>query len=99
MNGDYGFERDLERWLDTEAPPRAPGGLHGTVIERARTARQRPGWQVSLRGGAFGPSARVAGRPAIGIALVVLALTLALVGALLAGTFRPSPVNPLVRTG
>jgi hypothetical protein len=47
MNPDAQFERDLERWLQAEAPATAPAGLHAAVIDRARTRRQRPGWATS----------------------------------------------------
>src|SRR6187402_2002522 len=42
------FERDLEQWLQTEAPASAPAGFHASVMDRARTLRQRPGWATSL---------------------------------------------------
>jgi WD40 repeat protein len=44
MNPNAKFERDLEQWLQAEAPASAPTGLHAAVIDRARTMRQRPGW-------------------------------------------------------
>jgi Tol biopolymer transport system component len=47
MNPNAQFERDLERWLQAEAPATAPAGLHAAVIDRARTRRQRPGWATS----------------------------------------------------
>jgi WD40 repeat protein len=47
MNANAQFERDLERWLQAEAPATAPAGLHAAVIDRARTRRQRPGWATS----------------------------------------------------
>jgi photosystem II stability/assembly factor-like uncharacterized protein len=50
MNPNMQFERDLERWLQAEAPASAPAGLHAAVIDRARTRRQRPGWAVSPLG-------------------------------------------------
>ena len=33
MNPNGSFERDLERWLQAEAPARAPEGLHAAVID------------------------------------------------------------------
>ena len=64
MNPNGTFGRDLERWLDDEAPLAGPTGLHEGILERARAIRQRPGWIVSFRGdefpsrgGAFGWSA------------------------------------------
>ena len=44
MNPNTPFERDLEQWLQTEAPASAPAGFHASVMDRARTLRQRPGW-------------------------------------------------------
>jgi hypothetical protein len=48
MNPNAQFERDLEQWLHTEAPASAPAGFHATVMDRARTLRQRPAWVTSL---------------------------------------------------
>jgi len=48
MNPNTQFERDLEQWLRAEAPASAPAGFHATVMARARTLRQRPGWATSL---------------------------------------------------
>ena len=48
MNPNTQFERDLEQWLRTEAPASAPAGFHASVMDRARTLRQRPGWATSL---------------------------------------------------
>ena len=48
MNPNAQFERDLEQWLQTEAPASAPAGFHASVMDRARTLRQRPGWATSL---------------------------------------------------
>ena len=47
MNPNAQFERDLEQWLQAEAPATAPAGLHAAVIDRARMRRQRPGWATS----------------------------------------------------
>jgi hypothetical protein len=54
MNPNAQFERDLEQWLQTEAPASAPVGLHASVMDRARTLRQRPGWTMSFPGRRFG---------------------------------------------
>ena len=48
MNANTQFERDLEQWLQTEAPASAPAGFHASVMDRARTLRQRPGWATTL---------------------------------------------------
>src|SRR5215211_6191562 len=49
MNPNAQFDRDLKEWLRTKAPASAPAGFHTTVMDRARTLRQRPGWATSLR--------------------------------------------------
>ena len=54
MNPNTQFERDLEQWLQTEAPASAPAGFHAAVMDRARTLRQRPGWATSLPVRRFG---------------------------------------------
>jgi hypothetical protein len=54
MNPNAKFERDLEQWLQTEAPASAPAGFHASVMDRARTLRQRPGWATSLPVRRFG---------------------------------------------
>jgi transglutaminase superfamily protein len=85
MNPNGTFGRDLERWLDDEAPLAGPTGLHEGILERARAIRQRPGWIVSVRGdefpsrgGAFGWSGvpRLAAIAAIGLLAVGVALYL-----------------------
>ncbi len=77
------FDRELAAWLDTEASITAPVGLHAMVIERARVARQRPGWLVAVRGETIGLR-RVPGldrRSLVALAvLALLAASWALVG-------------------
>ena len=89
MNRNTPFERDLEAWLQQEAPPSAPAGFHGAVMDRARTLRQRPRWAASS------PAQR-AGRDR-GITLLAAAALLLVGGALAAasGLLRlPSVVPP-----
>jgi N-acetylneuraminic acid mutarotase len=96
MNAHRTFDRDLERWLEAEAPEGGPAGLHEAAMERARTMRQRPRLIASLRGGAFPSPTWPIGRPAVPMAylLLVLGLVLALiVGAIAAGTIRSQPVR------
>ena len=78
MNPNAQFERDLEQWLQTEAPASAPAGFHATVMDRARTLRQRPGWATSLPVRRFGR-----GR---GMTLLAAAALLLVGGALAAGS-------------
>ena len=96
MNPSGQFERDLERWLEAEAPRTAPADLHEVTVELARTRRQRPEWLVALRGGAFPtPIGRTDLR--IVVLLVVLGLAIALaVGAVAGGAFRSDPARHLV---
>ena len=54
MNPNAQFERDLEQWLQTEAPASAPAGFHASVMDRARTLRQRPGWTRTFPARRFG---------------------------------------------
>ena len=54
MNPNTQFERDLEQWLQAEAPASAPAGFHATVMDRARTLRQRPGWTTTFPARRFG---------------------------------------------
>jgi hypothetical protein len=92
MNPNAQFERDLEQWLETEAPASAPAGFHALVIDRARTLRQRPGWATSLPVRRFG---RARGR---GMTLLAAAALLLVGGALAAGSGflrLPSIVPPL----
>ena len=78
MNPNTQFERDLEQWLQTEAPASAPAGFHATVMDRARTLRQRPGWTRTFPARRFGR-----GR---GITLLAAAALLLVGGALAAGS-------------
>lgn len=90
MNPNTQFERDLEQWLQTEAPASAPAGFHASVMDRARTVRQRPGWVTSLRARRFGR-----GR---GVTLLAAAALLLVGGALAAGSGilrLPSVVPPV----
>ena len=90
MNPNAQFERDLEQWLQTEAPASAPAGFHATVMDRARTLRQRPGWATTLPARRFGR-----GR---GITLLAAAALLLVGGALAAGSGilrLPSVVPPV----
>ena len=90
MNPNAQFERDLEQWLQTEAPASAPAGFHAAVMDRARTLRQRPGWATSLPARRFGR-----GR---GMTLLAAAALLLGGGALAAGSGilrLPSVVPPV----
>ena len=90
MNPNAQFERDLEQWLQTEAPASAPAGFHATVMDRARTLRQRPGWATTLPARRFGR-----GR---GMTLLAAAALLVVGGALAAGSGvlrLPSVVPPV----
>lgn len=91
------FDRELERWLEDEAPKSGRAGFHAAIIERAGTMRQRPGWIVSVRGGGFVGRAGAIGRPAgpvarlvaLGLLVGLLAL-LSLLAVSIAGGPRPS---------
>ncbi len=48
MNPNTQFERELEQWLQAEAHASAPAGFHASVMDRARTLRQRPRWATTL---------------------------------------------------
>ena len=89
MNPNAQFERDLEQWLQTEAPASAPAGFHATIMDRARTLRQRPGWATTLPARRFGR-----GR---GITLFAAAALLLVGGALAAGSglLRRAVVPPV----
>jgi hypothetical protein len=90
MNRNAQFEQDLEQWLQTEAPASAPAGFHASVMDRARTLRQRPGWATSL------PVRRLGrGR---GMTLLTAAALLLVGGAFAAasGIWRPPTVVPPV---
>ncbi len=78
MNPNAPFERDLEQWLQAEAPVSAPAGFHASVMDRARTLRQRPGWAASHPVGRLGR-----GR---GMTLLAAAALLLVGGALAAGS-------------
>ena len=69
MNPNAQFERDLEQWLQTEAPASAPAGFHASVMDRARTLRQRPSWATSFPVRRFGRGASldtIRGRSPVG---------------------------------
>ena len=90
MNPNAQFERDLEQWLQTEAPASAPAGFHAAVMDRAQTLRQRPGWTRTFPARRFGR-----GR---GMTLLAAAALLLVGGALAAGSGLlrlPSVVPPV----
>jgi hypothetical protein len=100
MNPNDAFARDVERWLEAEAPASGPAGLHEAIIERARAMRQRPAWLVSLRGGSLGRPAPAVGRPPVPViyVLIALALILALIAiAVGAGALRSEPFRAVVQ--
>src|SRR4051812_37455267 len=89
MNRNAPFDQDLAQWLEAEAPASAPAGFHATVMDRARTLRQRPGWATSLPAQRFGR-----GR---GLTLLAAAAVLLVGGAVAAGSGLvrlPSVVPP-----
>ena len=95
------FDRDLERWLEAEAPMSGPTGLHEAVIDRARTMHQRPAWLVAVRGGTVGNSATTS-RSGLRLTYVVVVLALmlaALVAVIAAGALRRDPFPPPGRNG
>jgi hypothetical protein len=105
MNPTTTFERQLESWLQAEAPASGPAGLHEAIIERAATLHQRPAWLAALRDASLpSPTWRI-GRPVLptgrlAYALVVLGLVLALIiVAIAAGAFRPPPFRATLPLG
>ena len=96
MNPNGTFDRDLERWLEAEAPSTEPVGLHDAVIEQARRSGQRPRWLVAARGGTLGTPVATVGRPALRsvYVLVLLGLIFAVVlVAVAGGALRPDPAK------
>ena len=90
MNTNAQFERALEQWLEAEAPASAPTGFHVSVMDRARTLRQRPAWTTT--------TARQFGRGR-GMTLLAAAAAVFFVGGALAvgsGVFRHQAVIPSV---
>jgi hypothetical protein len=90
MNPNGTFSRDLERWLDDEAPLAGPTGLHEGILERARAIRQRPGWIVSVRGDEFPSRGRAFGWSGVPRLAVIAAIGVLAVGAALY-LVRPAP--------
>ena len=90
MNPNGTFDRDLERWLDDEAPLAGPTGLHEETIERASAIRQRPGWMVSVRGDAFPSRGSSFGLSAVARLAVIAVICVLAVGAV-SYLVRPAP--------
>jgi transglutaminase-like putative cysteine protease len=90
MNPNGTFGRDLERWLDDEAPLAGPTGLHEGILERARAIRQRPGWIVSVRGDAFPSRGGAFGWSAVTRLAVIAVIGVLAVGAVMY-LVRPAP--------
>jgi len=95
------FSRQLDAWLETQAPIREPEHLLGTVLARTARTRRRAAWRIPERWlpmtaitSRLVPSTRLPGR-AIAVALIVLALLLATVAAFVGSQHRrAAPFGP-----
>jgi hypothetical protein len=76
-----GFERTLSDWLDEQAGRGAPGYLDETLARTTRT-RQRPAWSSLERWLPMDMTTnlRIAARPTLGRALLLVAVLVALIG-------------------
>ena len=94
-----GFDRELGAWLEAEAPPLAPDGLHQATITLVRSTRQVPRWIANLRAATSGVWARQTrpfGRTAFSV-LVIVGLLLALAFAAISlGNRTPVFANGLI---
>ena len=97
MTADSSFDRDLERWLEAEAPATGPAGLHAASMDQARAARQRPGWVVALRSGTFATAPTIArtSLPAAYLLVILGLLLAALAVAAAAGALKTDPAKLL----
>src|SRR5262245_17464438 len=93
------FDVDVRAFLESEAPARAPAGLHDAVMARAPGIRQRPGWVVAFQRGGLAPSWVLGGpRPAwVGLVALLGLILAAVVGSVLVAALLAKP--PLGRTG
>ena len=92
------FGRDLSRWLHEESEHRVPDHLADVLVRTAGT-RQRPWWSSPERWLPMETTLRLAPAPRAVWLLIVLALIVAVVGAIaLAGSQRrvPAPFGPAV---
>lgn len=92
------FGRDLSRWLHEESEHRVPDHLAEVLVRTAGT-RQRPWWSSPERWLPMETTLRLAPAPRVAWLLIVLALIVAVVGAIaLAGSQRrvPAPFGPAV---
>jgi Tol biopolymer transport system component len=96
MTGTDDLDRQLRAMLDATAPRREPESLFASVMASTRTARQRPAILVALQQGSVGTTPRARSR--VGLAVLVVLLLAALLGALALVGSRviqpPAPVGP-----
>ena len=92
------FGRDLSRWLHEESVHRVPDHLAEVLVRTAAT-RQRPWWSSPERWLPMETTLRLAPAPRVAWLLIVLALIVAVVGAIafVGGQRRvPAPFGPAV---
>ena len=85
------------RWLESEAPERAPTGLIDQITTATRSARPRPTWIARLEGHHVDviQGGRRSSVPRLGLALAVIGFILAVAGAIaLVGSRQPDTVRP-----
>ena len=100
MTATRNFERELESWLEAEAPMTAPAGLHDQIIDRAGRSRPRPFWLVALRGETFGGSVGALAWPRTSVTvLVLLGLLAGLLAAVVVGALVADPPTSTVVNG
>ena len=97
MSPSSDFDTRLADWLDTQAPMREPDGLTYAVLARTRRMRQLPGWAslerwlpmtVITRPG-LAPPLRMAWLLLIGLLMVALVASVAIVGSRLLTSTGP----------
>jgi Tol biopolymer transport system component len=93
----FDFDRTLADWLDGQAPMHEPDGLTDAVLSRTRRTRQVPGWaslerwfpMTVITRPALSPPLRLAWLVLIGLLMVALVASVAIVGSRLLTSTGP----------
>ena len=110
MSSPFDFDRRLSDWLDDQAPMREPDGLTYAVLARTRRTRQVPGWaslerwipMTVITRPALSPPLRLAWLLLIGLLMVAVVASVAIVGSRLLTSTRTDsglPATALIPQG
>jgi hypothetical protein len=93
MNSSFDFDRQITAWLEEQAPMHEPEDLADVALARTRRTGQLPGWATLERWVPMETRYKFGAVPRTALILTILAVLLALLGAIAIGQ-QPSPKLP-----